>query len=194
MTEREKMVAGAWYDPTDSELEEMRRRIRDLFYDYNLTREGEGKRRAALCKEMLGGCGENVQICPPVRFDYGCNTFVGDRFFSNFNLTVLDVAPVTVGRDVYARDERRKASGASAGGRALVRPGIRQADHGGKRRVDRIGRHRLRRRFDRRRRRHRGGQRRNAGRSALYFLCGQSLPRDQKIKIRTGGRRSPDRG
>ncbi len=101
MTEREKMVAGAWYDPTDSELEEMRRRIRDLFYDYNLTREGEGERRAALCKEMLGGCGENVQICPPVRFDYGCNTFVGDRFFSNFNLTVLDVAPVTVGRDVY---------------------------------------------------------------------------------------------
>ncbi len=101
MTEREKMVAGAWYDPTDSELEEMRRRIRDLFYDYNLTREGEGERRAALCKEMLGGCGENVQICPPVRFDYGCNTVVGDRFFSNFNLTVLDVAPVTVGRDVY---------------------------------------------------------------------------------------------
>ena len=101
MTEREKMVAGAWYDPTDPELEEMRRRIRDLFYDYNLTREGEGERRAALCKEMLGGCGENVQICPPVRFDYGCNTFVGDRFFSNFNLTVLDVAPVTVGRDVY---------------------------------------------------------------------------------------------
>ena len=41
MTEREKMLAGAWYDPTDPELEAARRRIRDLVYEYNLTRESE---------------------------------------------------------------------------------------------------------------------------------------------------------
>lgn len=29
--------------------------------------------------------------------DYGCNIFVGRCFFANFNFTVLDEAPVTIG-------------------------------------------------------------------------------------------------
>ncbi len=101
MTEKEKMIAGELYDSSDPELEDARRRIRDLFYEYNLTREEEAEKRAALLKEMFGKCGEGVLVCPPVRFDYGFNTSVGDRFFANFNLTVLDVAPVTIGQDVY---------------------------------------------------------------------------------------------
>ena len=101
MTEREKMLAGAWYDPTDPELEAARRRIRDLVYEYNLTRESETEKRAALLGEMFGSHGKNTAVCPPVRFDYGCNTSVGDNFFSNFNLTVLDVAPVKMGDNVY---------------------------------------------------------------------------------------------
>ncbi len=101
MTEREKMIAGELYDGTDPELEAGRRRIRDLVYDYNLTRESEAERRAAMLDEMFGAHGENTTVCPPVHFDYGNNTVVGDHFFSNFNLTVLDVAPVRMGNNVY---------------------------------------------------------------------------------------------
>ena len=33
--------------------------------------------------------------------DYGCNIFVGRCFFANFNFTVLDEAPVTIGDDCF---------------------------------------------------------------------------------------------
>ena len=100
MTEKEKMLSGLPYDASDAELEEERTRIRELVYDYNLTREREREKRAELLDKMLFH-GKNTTICPPVRFDYGSNTKVGDNFFSNFNLTVLDCANVTVGNDVY---------------------------------------------------------------------------------------------
>ena len=38
MTEKEKMLSGLPYDASDAELEEERTRIRELVYDYNLTR------------------------------------------------------------------------------------------------------------------------------------------------------------
>lgn len=101
MTEKEKMLSGELYDTTDAELERERLKIRELVYDYNLTRESEKEKRAALLRKMLGTQGKNATICPPVYFDYGCNTTVGDNFFSNFSLTVLDCGKVTIGNNVY---------------------------------------------------------------------------------------------
>lgn len=37
---------------------------------------------------------------PPIHFDYGRNTYVGENFFANYNLTVLDVCKVTIGDNV----------------------------------------------------------------------------------------------
>lgn len=39
-------------------------------------------------------------MLPDIHFDYGCNTRIGKRFFSNVHFTVLDVAPVEIGDDV----------------------------------------------------------------------------------------------
>lgn len=36
-------------------------------------------------------------IEPPFNIDYGCNISIGDRFFANFNLTILDCSLVTIG-------------------------------------------------------------------------------------------------
>jgi len=36
-------------------------------------------------------------IEPPFNIDYGCNISLGARFYSNFNLTILDCSLVTVG-------------------------------------------------------------------------------------------------
>ena len=36
-------------------------------------------------------------IEPPFYIDYGCNINLGKRFYSNFNLTILDCALVTIG-------------------------------------------------------------------------------------------------
>ena len=101
MTEREKMLRGELYDPSDDELVALRTRARKLAYDYNLSQEGEAERRRSLLDALLGSHGDFYYCEPPVRFDYGVNTHVGDDFFSNFNFTVLDCAPVTIGKQCF---------------------------------------------------------------------------------------------
>ncbi|WP_246943691.1 maltose acetyltransferase domain-containing protein [Bacillus pinisoli] len=96
-TEKEKMLAGEMYDPTDSilvkEREEARRKVRI----YNQTLETERKKRTQLLKELLGSTGEHVYMEPNIRFDYGYNTYVGENFFANFDCTILDVCEVRFG-------------------------------------------------------------------------------------------------
>ena len=95
-SEREKMLAGELYDPSDPELSALRARARRLARAYNDAGEDEPERRRELLRELFGGCGENITCEPPLRFDYGCNTTVGEHFFANFNLVILDCGPVKI--------------------------------------------------------------------------------------------------
>ena len=88
-SEREKMLAGELYDPSDPELSALRARARRLARAYNDAGEDEPERRRELLRELFGGCGENITCEPPLRLDYGCNTTVGEHFFANFNLVIL---------------------------------------------------------------------------------------------------------
>lgn len=101
MREYDKMIKGEIYDPSDEELTKMRARVRKLTREYNLTDEDEQERRQELLHEIFGSHGGFIYCEPPLRFDYGCNTHVGDDFFANFNLVVLDVAPVKIGRQCF---------------------------------------------------------------------------------------------
>lgn len=101
MREYEKMIRGELYNPADEELASMRSRVRRLFYQYNNSEEDEREKRRALLRRIFGGCGERIWCEPPIRFDYGVNTTVGEDFFSNFNLTILDVAPVKIGKQCF---------------------------------------------------------------------------------------------
>ena len=53
-----------------------------------------------MIREILGKCGESVYIEQPFRCDYGSNIEVGENFYANYNLTVLDVARVRIGKNV----------------------------------------------------------------------------------------------
>ena len=101
MREYDKMVAGELYDPSDEELVAMRTRVRKLSKEYNDTTEDDAERRQELLHEMFGSHGPFIYCEPPVRFDYGKNTHVGDCFFANFNFVVLDVAPVNIGKQCF---------------------------------------------------------------------------------------------
>ena len=61
---------------------------------------GEAGRRATLLQRLLGGIGEGSYIEPPLHANWGCNTFIGARFYANFNLTLVDDGVVTIGDDV----------------------------------------------------------------------------------------------
>ena len=48
----------------------------------------------------MGQAGEGISIVPPLYCDYGKNIRVGKNFFANYQLTLLDCAPVTIGDNV----------------------------------------------------------------------------------------------
>lgn len=52
-----------------------------------------------LLEELLGHLGEDADVRPPLCVDYGSRISIGARSFVNFNLTALDVAPITIGAD-----------------------------------------------------------------------------------------------
>lgn len=55
------------------------------------------KQREESLKQVLGKVEDGVFMEPPFYIDYGCNIRLGSRFYSNFNLTILDCALVTIG-------------------------------------------------------------------------------------------------
>ena len=102
MTEKEKMLAHKMYDANyDKELLENRRKIKELCYDYNQLRPSDEFGRQALLKKILGKTGKNFLIEPPFWCDYGYNIEIGENFYSNHNLVILDAGKVTFGDNVF---------------------------------------------------------------------------------------------
>ena len=101
MTEREKMLAGALYDPSDPELTALRVKARKLARRYDQIDEDEPERQRALLTELLPNTPFLPCLQAPVRFDYGCNTRFGTDCFANFNFTCLDVCPVEIGDNAF---------------------------------------------------------------------------------------------
>ena len=96
-SEREEMMDGKLYNPADPELSALRERAGDLCTRFNALPRGDHEARAVVLDELLPHHGEDLDVLGPVFFDYGVHTTMGDRVFANFNFTVLDCAPVTIG-------------------------------------------------------------------------------------------------
>lgn len=101
MTEEEKMMAGLFYDAADATLIGHIIDCHDRVYDYNQLRPSDIEGRTRAIKAILGATGEKVTINQPFRCDYGKHIRVGERFFANFNLTILDEAMVTFGDNCF---------------------------------------------------------------------------------------------
>ena len=110
MSLKEEMQSGLLYyeyghpDAEDQAyekvLERQRERGKDLTFEYNHTRPSDMDTRNRLLKEILGDVGKMAWLEPPVHFSYGCNTHIGDYFYSNFNFTVVDDVDVFIGHHV----------------------------------------------------------------------------------------------
>ena len=95
-----KMLNGEMYDPNDEELVILRKKCHNLCREYNSLCEDD-KRRNEILKELGIKLGKNVFLQGPVYFDYGCFISIGDNSYANFNLTILDTCPVTIGKNVF---------------------------------------------------------------------------------------------
>ena len=99
MTEKEKMISGKIYDPSDKELTQLRQNAHRLCTEYNVLPETDEKRGEVL--KSLGINGSAFYLQGPVQFDYGCFTTIGVNSYANFNFTCVDCCPVTIGDNVF---------------------------------------------------------------------------------------------
>lgn len=100
MSIRERMKNGMLYTDMGEGLEQERRRCKELLYDFNLTRPSEESLRASLLGELLGDMGRDIWIEPPFHMAYGTNVHIGDYFYANFNLVIVDDIDVYIGNNV----------------------------------------------------------------------------------------------
>lgn len=99
MTEKELMLSQKLYIAKDKELSTLHQNAINLLSKFNNSLDSNF--RHCILLQLLGKFGKNSYIEPPLRMDYGINTFIGDNFYSNFDLIILDVAQVTIGNNVF---------------------------------------------------------------------------------------------
>lgn len=100
MNQKERMLNGlpykAWMDGLTEERRENKKRI----YRYNQLSPEEGEEQDKLIRSIVGKCKESILVEQPFHCDYGYNIEVGNNFFANYNLVILDVGKVMIGENV----------------------------------------------------------------------------------------------
>lgn len=99
MTQFERMMAQLPYH-SDDETRSIMMATRMLLHEYNTISPDKRERKTEILKTLLGKTGERVYIEPPFHCDYGCNIEVGEDFYANYNLTILDCNKVRIGNNV----------------------------------------------------------------------------------------------
>ena len=100
MREIEKLKAGMEYNFDDEEINSSKPRATKLCTLLNKTSVEDFEKRVEIIKELFGSTKKNPCIMPVFNCENGLNISVGDNFFTNYNVTILDIAPVKIGDNV----------------------------------------------------------------------------------------------
>ena len=102
MSEKDKMLAGELYDANyNKDLEKEREQAKDLCYEFNKIKPSDRKKQKEILKRILGRTKETFRIEQPFICDYGYNIEIGENFYSNHNLIILDANKVVFGDNVF---------------------------------------------------------------------------------------------
>lgn len=97
--QKQKMLAGEAYFPSDKLLQSERLAAKQLCHRFNQLGPEQRKEAIRVIKSLLGEA-PNPWIEPTFQCDYGYNIKVGKNFYANHNCVILDPAPVVFGDDV----------------------------------------------------------------------------------------------
>jgi len=122
-SERTKMAAGGWYTCVDEELEAMRVLARDAVFEHNSLPPRQRGNIGPALSALLGSTDEGARIEAPFHCAYGFNIHLGGGAFLNAGCTILDTAPVRIGRrtllgpnvQIYCAEHHKEAAGRQAG-------------------------------------------------------------------------------
>jgi maltose O-acetyltransferase len=100
MTEKEKMLSGKLYLPTDEELTKERDYAKKLCHEFNVADPTDNDRKKRILKKLLR-TDEDCTVEPNFYCDYGYNIIIGKNFYANHNCVILDVNTVEIGDNVF---------------------------------------------------------------------------------------------
>ena len=101
MIEKEKMLTGELYNASDKNLTNDRLNAKTLCYKYNNLDPKKVKEKFKIIKKLFSKTGDKFLIEPNFYCDYGYNIEIGENFYSNHNLVILDPAKVKFGDNVF---------------------------------------------------------------------------------------------
>ncbi len=101
MIEREKMIRGELYNSEDEILVNERLRCKQLCYEFNNLPFTELEKMSEIIRKLFGKVKGKFYINPVFYCDYGYNIEIGENFYSNHNLVILDCAKVIFGDNVF---------------------------------------------------------------------------------------------
>ena len=102
MTEKEKMLSGEVYSAIDPVLLKELKDVKEILAKYNKLPPSDYDAQRAMLRNLLGSMGDDeAVIIQPFYCDYGRQISIGRQFFANFNLTILDEAPVSFGDNCF---------------------------------------------------------------------------------------------
>ena len=91
-------------NPIDSEqeieLEKERIHCKEVLFNYNNTPPSKQELRQQIMQQLLGSCGEKFFFEPPVHMSYGSHVHIGNDFYANFNLVLVDDGEIFIGDKV----------------------------------------------------------------------------------------------
>jgi len=99
ISEKEKMLAGDFYDSSDEELTREIDYAQNLTFEFNHTRPSEKEKRKEVLNHLINAKGSFL-IEAPFNCDYGYNIEVGEHFYANYGCTILDANKVKIGDNV----------------------------------------------------------------------------------------------
>ena len=94
-----KMVNGELYN--QSKINHLLMNCKEILYDYNNLRPKELEKRKEIIRKLFRKTGEEFHIESPFFCDYGFNITIGENFYANHNLVILDGAEVIFGDNVF---------------------------------------------------------------------------------------------
>ena len=100
MNQKERMLNNLPYRAWLDGLEEERLACKTKTYEYNNIPPRDRAKRKELMRTIVGKIGEEFNIESPFQCDYGYNIEIGENFYSNHNLIILDVGRVKIGDNV----------------------------------------------------------------------------------------------
>lgn len=102
MTEKEKAAKGLLYDANfDEEIIRERKSCQELCFKYNMIKPSNSGKREKAIRRILKNAGQNILIEQPFRCDFGYRITIGNDFYANYNLVILDGAQVSIGSHVF---------------------------------------------------------------------------------------------